>query len=348
MNSFLTQSTTHPARRTGFTLTELMIVIGIIVLLVGILLAALNTVNQKAKATKTSSLMEGFRSAAETYQMEHGEFPGLVPDRVLAESPLISGTENALLAMMGGARVLSPKNDFPGNPTKVDYDNYGSGSATEISFGSTGWKIKVDVNRIGEGPRIDAKEYSPYFTPKQSEVLAVKGQYDPSGTGPSIELPDLVDAWGQPIIFVRRSRDIGAIVGDAGDIPPPQFSYVSGGGVDALVGTAQYVRSTALGKLEQNQTDSSGNQRYSIFDMGDTDDKIDTWRQVLEHPALDNEPRGAMALISAGPDGVYFSRTDGPGSQKEPIEETGDGSDFYGFGPSIIQEFDDIRVFGGN
>jgi hypothetical protein len=55
------------------------------------------------------------------------------------------------------------------------------------------------------------------------------------------------------------------------------------------------------------------------------------------------QARGAFMLLSAGPDGVYFSRHDGPG-------EPGDGNEvdnIIPFGPSIIEEFDDVLIFGG-
>lgn len=339
--------------RAAFTLTELLVVIGIIALLIAILLTALAHARAKALETSTLATMEGFRQACETYRLEQGQYPGIVPDRVLAFFPEITSTESAALALMGGYRVLAP-NDV-GTPIEDEYNNY-SGIELSHNVGSQTWKVKIDFNRIGEGPWVKGKSFAPYFTPKESEFGTNQGVQtneteDDDGvifvTGLGndtlpVRLPDLLDGWGQPIIYARRVRAVGAIVGNESD--DPQFIFAN----NALVGTSPYVQSVRLGSRGEDQT-SSGGEAYSILNMGGQQEKIDTWSQVLAHPALKGEPRGAITLISAGRDGIYFSRTDGAGSSAEPITEVGAGSVFYDDqGPSVIDDFDDIRVFGGD
>ena len=94
---------------TGFTLTELLVAIGIIALLIGLLLPALSAVNQRAKKSATAALMEQFANACNAFQQQFGYVPGLVPEDVLAYDTAqsggvakISGTENAILHLMGG------------------------------------------------------------------------------------------------------------------------------------------------------------------------------------------------------------------------------------------------------
>ncbi len=342
------------SRRTAFTLTELLVVIGIVVLLIGILLAALSSARNKALATKTLATMNGFSQAAQTYQLEHGKYPGLVPERVLAAmtGQEITSMESAILALMGGARVLSPQ-DVAGTATRADYDNY-NGEEIVVQAGNQEWKIKIDVNRIGEGPYVAGKTYSPYYQPSESELTSTHGvqtnEID-AGDGSvhivnmpdNYRLPDLIDGWGQPILFARRVRSIGPLVGESS--ANPQFLFDTS--TSSLVGTSQYTKSTKIGAFEVDQTDATSEQ-YSILQIGSASDQQATWEQILAHPSLPGEARGAFILISAGADGIYFSRMDGPGSPKEIIGDDIGLPQFRLLGPSIIEEFDDVRVFGGN
>ena len=333
------------ARRAGFTLTELLVVIAIIALLAGVLLTAMRTVRKRARAMQTQSTMLEFSNACEAFQIDHGRYPGMIPDAVLAdytgidESP--SSTELALLELMGGYRVLSPF-DVSG-PVVDEYDNFGDcgDNIICVTFG-TGtnlWKLKIDLLRIGEGPVIDGKPFAPYFTPNGRQLGATRGQVTSStGISISIGLPDLLDGWGQPILYARQLRSIGPLVSDDPS-DNPQF---------LLAGITPYTSSEALGELGENQTSSGGNVRYSIFNASGTD-PAKTLAQIIRHPAfgeaddpLNGTARGAYALLSAGADGIFFSRMDGPGSRTAPIEDI-----VTDYSPSIVDEYDDLRIFGG-
>ena len=287
------QSQSH---RRGFTLVELLVAIGIIMVLVGILLPALGKVSTKAKATATTATMNEFAKACDVFYTQFGYYPGIVPENYLANTPNapISGTENALLHLMGGAI----RNDDP---------NYAAAAGTVLTFiGPTGSApatilIKVNPIDIGKGPRIEGKQYDPFFTPKDAQLKIAVGQ-----VGQTLPLPDLLDAWGQPIGYIRSSRPTGLMTGAVAD--NPQFF------IEPLL---PYFNSTGLGDLAIDQTANC------VFYAGSTLNKQEYLAQLIRHPAMGSfallsdakagTPRGKYFLFSAGPDGIFFAKLgDGP------------------------------------
>ena len=329
--------------RRGFTITELIVVIGVIAVLAGILLAAMGGVRRKAMSTRTESTMTEFSKACDTFQLEHGRYPGVIPEDVLAATdvPPISGTENALLDLMGGARVESP------TFTDTDFAIF----ENEITFGSTGWKLRLNLDLMGAGPVVNGTPYAPYFTPQDSVLVAMKADGDsppyPFGrqAGAPVlvrQIPELMDAWGQPIVFVRRARPSGPLAA-LGPISTsevrPQFYMNS---------MKPYTTSMKLGEFGKDQN--------VLSILNTAPDENATFAQILRHPSLGSfgdalkaqagTARGAYILISAGPDGIYFSRQDGPGTLQVPIDDIIEGNPDYQ-NPTIVKEYDDIRIFGG-
>ena len=103
-----------------------------------------------------------------------------------------------------------------------------------------------------------------------------------------------------------------------------------------------YVLSNSLGELAKDQT--------TLSILNTATDADATLAKVLVHAAIDNQAKGGMCLISAGPDGVYFSRFDGPGSNATPVDDitvpplpAGDPNSNV----KVVDDYDDVRVFGG-
>ncbi|MFO0874595.1 MAG: hypothetical protein U0575_11580 [Phycisphaerales bacterium] len=308
--------------------------IGIIVLLVALLLPALAAAQQKARATTTTGTMEQFALACESFHQKFGYYPGVVPENILAADPKISGTENALLHLMGG--FVREEDD----PTVFNSAAYSGSDWKTITFGSGPGQYRIKVNRfkLGEGPIINGQQQSPFFSPKGSELRALPGQNlvnadsgDPFADD-AYQLPDLADAWGQPIIYLRSLRESGPLVGASGAVPAPQFSRAS---------MSPYLASAALGDAGKAQSDS-------VLNSGNDANRDGNLAQIIRHPAFgkanepqSSTPKGRFIVISAGKDGVFFSKFDGPGSKSTPV------TDLVAAGPKTIDEFDDLRRFGG-
>ncbi len=321
-----TPSTTPQPHRFAFTLVELLVAIAIIVVLIGILLPALGKVSTKARVTATQATMNEFAKACDTFQAQFGYYPGIVPENMLAatvNSP-ISGTENALLHLMGGA-------------IRSDDSTYSTAPGSEFTFGTTGTtgtgqiKVKINPIDIGKGPRVEGKQYDSFFAPKDNQLKPVSGQ-----VGESLVLPDLVDAWGQPIGYVRSARLGGLVSGLISD--KPQFY---------LEPLSPYLSSTALGDLGVDQVSSS------VFGSGTAADQRSYLAQLLRHPAFGTfvaladaragTPRGKYFLFSPGPDGIFFAKiNDGPTASTAFAFTSAEARK-----PDVYATYNDVIVSGG-
>jgi type II secretory pathway pseudopilin PulG len=307
--------------RRAFTITELLVAIGIIVLLIGILLPALGRALQNAKRSQTNSTLQEFAKACDSFFQEFGYYPGLIPENALAADPKFSSTENAIFHLMGGAVGQDDPN----------YASFGSGwTEVVVGSGANSFAIKVNPLEIGKGPRIAGKQYPPFFSPKADEFAVAQGQ-----VGAALDIPDLLDAWGQPVLYLRALRDNGPLVGG---FNVAQF---------AISATGPYVLSTGLGELGRSQEPSLLNPASGVPNVDAA------LAQFIRSPAFGkgNEPlngtaRGRFALISAGPDGVYFSKFDGLGTQAAPLVDVVSNGTNPG-GPAALDRYDDVRVFGG-
>ncbi|MCP3905398.1 MAG: prepilin-type N-terminal cleavage/methylation domain-containing protein [Planctomycetes bacterium] len=323
----------------AFTLTELIVVIAIIVLLVGLLLGALGQARKKAKETATMATMRGFAAACEAFHQEHDFYPGVVPETILANDPKMTGTQNALLHLLGGyTREADGAAEYA---EVVDFD-------IEIAFDLGDgelYRIKVERNRIGDGPIIGNKPYPPYFTPTSKDFGIVDGQLA-NGVVPEVDnvpgiVPTLRDSWGQPILYFRRLRSVGPLVALGGAQAPPQFTLA----------TAQpYLDSPQLGRLGRDQLGLSNLGSATQARPGPL------FAKLLEHPALAGQARGAFMLLSAGADAIFMSSEDGPGSPGvpnrvwAPVGVSGDGLPIFepDYSADTLLEYDDLVQFGGS
>jgi prepilin-type N-terminal cleavage/methylation domain-containing protein len=335
-------------RRRAFTLVELLVVVALIGVLAALLLSALSSAQQRARATQTTSTMEAFAAACETFFQDHGEYPGVVPDALLMANldnngiPPISSLENALYHLMGGYLIEGVDENFP-RPENAGWSGI-------LDFGS-GFRIQFALNSelIGNGPRIGGRQYPSYFTPPEGTLIKTFGQ---AGGGPN--LLDIADAWGQPLILLRKQRTIGLLPNNSNTGGSPSSWQFRTEGI------APYVESNNLGDLRKQQRFTSTDQPSSVLSAAGNNAAFYRGNigRLLANSAIQDtdgffsQARGAMLLISGGPDGIYFSSWDGPGDPADPIYNWEDLDEFQqGNQPlteAALGEYDDILRFIGS
>ena len=144
-------------RRKSFTLLELLVSIGIILVLAAITFGGMNYASKRAQEAKTLATMEEFISALESFKQDYGFYPVLV-DKSLLSNDDIDDRKNAVkvdlsadgwkLFMNEKSGVTNKKNrpymegelgplvdaygqqfwyQFPGKSNKVKYDLWSMG-----------------------------------------------------------------------------------------------------------------------------------------------------------------------------------------------------------------------------
>lgn len=121
-------------RRGGFTLVEILVVIGIIVLLAGILVPLVGRAMRQAKQTRTAADLQSIATAIEAFKTDHGYYPGAEP--TIAENTGAAMLGRYLNGPLGdgflpGSTSTTP--DDPNDPPAYSgAKEYGAGDAVAV------------------------------------------------------------------------------------------------------------------------------------------------------------------------------------------------------------------------
>ncbi len=176
----------------GFSLIELLVVIGIIGVLIGILVPTISSVRRSAKIANTQAQIAAISNACERYYQDFAAYPGIFSnDSVIGGAPAtipagVSMSENLVLSLMGGI-----------------YNNAGP--------------ITFDAARVGKGAvslsTLNPKQYPVYLDLPAADLSSGAGNVNAN-----TDVPEIVDRFDvpRPVLYLRARVGASGVVGDNG------------------------------------------------------------------------------------------------------------------------------------
>lgn len=299
-------------RRRGFSLVELLVVIMIVLIVISLVLPALGGARNVAKRATTNAVMDDFAKAVHQFKQDHdGRNPGIYTPAEMGSSENgdnygFTSSENVILELAGGIVNSAPSS---GNNT------FNFGPSNQAHADNVTSRRSVNPDLIGAAVEGQNSYYSP---PGKHFVRMTRPDQQFAGSGPTndADIPDFVDAWGQPFLIWVEDENGPTDIADAEDFAaidsdqrPARFYWASNAG---------YLKAPNLGQKGRDQTDSVNG---SLLSGGRNDQSIRvTMCAVLGHPSFPNvaledanlddvlpsNSRSGMVITSAGTDGIYF------------------------------------------
>jgi len=241
-------------RRTGFTIIELLVVIGIIIILMGILLPVVKKVRYAAYTADTQNEISQISNACSQYYSTFHAYPGPLPDSMIGTltsttSPItassfqtyslelytsgatppysllgttytFTGTENLVLGLLGGLRIDTAKGILALAPTEVGLGplnlNYNPSTGQFLNPGRTPSFLTTGSTYLMwcQGATGSVTQSTTY-QPSLTPNVFTDGSQTPANDSP---IPEFVDRYPSPgplpILYLRARIGAKGIVSD--------------------------------------------------------------------------------------------------------------------------------------
>lgn len=309
---------THCRAIRGFTITELLVVIGIIVVLISILIPAVTGVRKTAFKAQSQARLATIANACQNYFNDFKAYPGpLRNDQVVGKkqpdgTPFINQRNGARYAFTGGDGV------GPKEITQSENLVLGLMGGLTIKFnksGANGLSISAftyERDTVGRGPEsltavAEARRNKPAYLSNSQWLSDQVSQPAELHHGLGSAVPEFVDQQGVPILYLRAN--VGRPVFTGSNFRQSGISEDD---------TLQYNVAHLTPYVENGRDFSKKGTPFTTLDYV-YDSKTD--QSYLRSPTTSNsaptqndpwQPRGkdAFILIAAGIDGVYGTDDD--------------------------------------
>lgn len=266
--------------RGGFSLVEMLVVIGVIGILVGLLAPAINLIRARAKAAKAASVVQVLRAGCEAYHQTFNAYPGPYSNAQCTGSPA-TGPENLVLGLIGGLQI-----DGSGN----------------VTFSSA---------LVGIGPRnlnlANPKTYPP-FIENWSQMLISPSRVTELMPGRSIPVFVERSHTERPILYLRARPGAPGIVDTAGNAQYDLRMITTYTSAAYNADPYNAKRRAPKGLSGDKGLALVGDVNGPLYADGTPNDAGPYFR----NPSLPTVPRSrdGYMLIAAGPDGLYGTADD--------------------------------------
>lgn len=320
MNRNADRNQTQPSGRPGFTLTEVLVVLTIIVLVLALIFPALTDTRNLARQAATQAVMKEFGNAVDAYRQDNdGRTPGIYSPSEMGSQDNdnlgYTAMENAILALAGG--IVTPDSAVGLQP---GWGNFGPTNAARAANTAANRFVRPDL--IGQ----DVPGNLGYFKPSEKYFVAQEmgatgtqvSQIANQLTGPagSANIPDLVDGWGNPLLLwvedpfgpreITQTEDFARQFSEDGS---SRFYWASNAG---FLNSEQWGRSgespqglSLLGERPGNNAALISTSMTGMLGNPAYPDDLANPTQTLPTGS-----RGKLVIHSAGTDGIPLAATD--------------------------------------
>lgn len=330
--------------RRGFSLIEMVVVVGILVVVLAIVLPALSGARTAARKSATQSLMSNLQTATQTFTLDNKRLPGYfnMSDMASADNDTrgFSMMDNVMIDLAGG--ITQAARDT-GNNQPCDLEN--GPRIIDVGPRPTAL-VKINLANFGGTTSTGGTSTKAYFpVDRKNTARQCIGGSKRAGTSAPLDhlaMPTLIDSFGQPILAWAQDDRIALNTEFARE-------RESAGRARFYWNTnAAFLRATALGELGENQADltkgsllgvsgaNANTTLQGLFGNPSAPDPTDATK------ALDS--RGKMIYHSAGANGIYVGKKERGG------KNAGVNGLAYQAGRDPVNDgsFDDIFLTTGN